>query len=175
MGFQTSVVVTPAQGVAGDFASANPFFIRLADPINVSGVTAPLLSDGSAMIGLFAVPSPTVTGMISSANSAATSVLGFIHREMNAQINTLLVDNSMTVMKGMPVAIMTAGDFWCALTGTQASAVQPNTSVYYNPSNATIAFAAGTGFVNTNFVTGSTIAAGSVAGTVFKITKFSIQ
>lgn len=113
MGFQTSVNTTPAPAVAGDFASANP---------NASVVAGPgtfVAGSGGANVGLFGWAD--TDGLVTNAGSGAPT--GFIHRDTNALITTWLGEASMNIPEGLPVTLMSAGDFW-AQTLTNATVGQ---------------------------------------------------
>lgn len=105
--FQNQVFITPAQAVPGDFASSNPMVFKLTSVgktiADASGVTvgkfATLNSDG------------TVTSVPGAAPSSTTRI-GFVHRELNAQIVTFLAESGSTIQSGQPVALFGTGDFF---------------------------------------------------------------
>lgn len=107
MTFQTQVYINPAQAVAGDFASSNPMSYKLAG-------TGKCVADASGVtVGHFAVlnANGTVTSVPGAAPSS-TSRIGFVPREMNAQIVTFLAESGMTIYPGQPVSLFGKGDFW---------------------------------------------------------------
>lgn len=101
-GFQTSVNITPAPAVAGDFASANPNASVLAGP------GAFVAGTGGANVGVFGWAD--ANGLVTNAGVGAPT--GFIHRDMQALIVTWLAQQSMNIPAGQPVTLMSAGDFW---------------------------------------------------------------
>ena len=116
MTFQKQVYINPAQAVAGDFVSSNPMIYKLSG-------TGKMVADASGVtVGHFAVLNAdgTVTSVPGAAPSSTTRI-GFVHREMNAQITTYLAESGMTIRVGEPVALFGKGDFWIvadAITGT---------------------------------------------------------
>ncbi|WWQ13000.1 minor head protein [Ralstonia phage PQ43W] len=105
--FQNQVYVNPANALPGDFASSNPMIYKLS-------ATGKMIADASGVtIGKFAVLNAdgTVTSVPGAAPSSTTRI-GFVHREMNAQITAFLAENGYTIAKGMPVALFGTGDFW---------------------------------------------------------------
>ena len=115
--FQNQVFITPAQAVAGDFASSNPFDYKLSS-------TGKMVADSSGVtVGHFAAlnANGTVTSVPGSAPSGGLSRVGFVHRENNAQITTFLAESGVTIQPGQPVALFGRGDFWVvadAITST---------------------------------------------------------
>ena len=120
-GFQQQVNVSLAPGVAGDFASANPWATFDAGPGGlVSGaqgltvglfawVTGPHDPDGSCLIANnFFVAGP----------QAIPNVAGFVHREQQGLITAFLSDAGMTIQSGVAVSLMIQGDFWVVNNGT---------------------------------------------------------
>src|ERR1035437_3342189 len=114
-GFQTQVQAQPAMAVAGDFASANPWFSYDAGPgglvAGAGGLTVgrfawttlPLDADGTPQIAL---------------NSGAGPVAGFVQRAMQASIITYLANAGMIILQGQMVTLMNGGDFWVKNEGT---------------------------------------------------------
>lgn len=116
MTFQTQVYINPAQAVAGDFASSNPMIYKL------SGTGLCVADSSGVTVGHFAVlnTNGTVTSVPGAAPSSNTRI-GFVHREMNAQIVTYLAESSMVIYPGQPVSLFGKGDFWVkadAISGT---------------------------------------------------------
>ena len=133
MPFQSSVNVTQAPGVAGDFASANP---RHSTPSVPGGFVA---GPNGLTIGLFAW-ADTGTGTILS-NTGTGLPTCFVHRAMQALITTYLSEYGMTIPAGMGVGEMfNAGDFFVKNAG--ASAVTIGMKAFANNTNGTISFAA---------------------------------
>lgn len=104
--FQNQVYVTPALGIAGQFASSNPMVYKLSG-------TGKMVADASGVtVGHFAAlnSNGTVTSVPGTAPNA--SRIGFVHRENNAQITTFLAEASMVIQPGQPVALFGTGDFY---------------------------------------------------------------
>ena len=140
--FPTSVNVTQAPAVAGDWASANPRHSALSVP---GGYYA---GPNGLTMALFAWQD-TATGPILS-NSGTGAPTGFVHRDKVALITTYLTGFGMTIPAGLPVGcLFNAGDLFAMNTGTNAVTV--GMSAFANNTNGTVSFApAGT------TVTGST-------------------
>jgi hypothetical protein len=105
--FQNQVYITPAQAVPGDFASSNPMVYKLSS-------TGKMVADASGVtVGRFCVLNAdgTVTSVPGAAPSS-TSRIGFVHREMNAQITTFLAESGNTIQVGQPVAAFGTGDWF---------------------------------------------------------------
>lgn len=120
-GFQTQVSSQPAFAVAGDFASQNPYFTFDAGPGGlVSGTPG-------VAVGRFAWVYPPVdaagTGKV-ALNTGAGPVAGFVHREQQATITAFLGINSMQIVPGQQMTLMTGGDFWVVNDGTTEAAPQ---------------------------------------------------
>lgn len=115
--FQNQVYINPAQALPGDFASSNPMVYKLAS-------TGRMVADASGVkVGQFCALNAdgTVTTVPGSAPSGGLSRVGFVHREMNAQIITYLAESGYTIQAGQPVAAFGNGDWFIkadAITGT---------------------------------------------------------
>lgn len=119
-GFQTQVYNQPAQAVAGDFASANPYFSYDAGP---GGLIA---GDAGLVIGKFAWVYPPLDSNSApqvALNTGNGAVAGFVHRAQQGLNSTFLSDAGMTVLKGLPVTLMVGGDFWCVNAGAAQALV----------------------------------------------------
>lgn len=145
--FQNQVYITPAQAVPGDFASSNPMIYKLSS-------TGKMVADASGVtVGHFAVLNAdgTVTSVPGAAPSSTTRI-GFVHREMNAQITTFLAESGNTIQPGQPVAMFGTGDFFVnadAITGTPsrgAAIVWDTTTGLINVGGATSATVLDTGY-----------------------------
>lgn len=145
--FQNQVYITPAQAVPGDFASSNPMIYKLSS-------TGKMVADSSGVtVGHFAVLNAdgTVTSVPGAAPSSTTRI-GFVHREMNAQITTFLAESGNTIQPGQPVAMFGTGDFFVnadAITGTPsrgAVIVWDTTTGLINVGGATSATVLDTGY-----------------------------
>jgi hypothetical protein len=133
MAFQTSMQVTQAPGVAGDFASENPRHSQLSVP---GGFVA---GPNGVTIGLFAW-ADTATGTILS-NTGTGLPTCFMHRNMQGMLTTYLQEYGMTIPAGMGVGEMfSGGDFFVKNAG--ASAVTIGMKAFANTTNGTVSFAA---------------------------------
>ena len=149
MPFQTSVNITPAPAVAGDFASANPNASVDAGP------GAFVAGTGGANVGLFGWAD--ANGLVTNAGSGVPT--GFIHRDMQALIVTWLAEASMNIPAGNPVTLMSAGDFWAksltvATVGQKVFASNTDGTVKTDAAGATVA-----GYTETKWFVGSAAAA----------------
>jgi hypothetical protein len=170
-GFQQQVYNQPAQGVAGDFASTNPYFTYDAGP---GGLVAGV---GGVQVGAFAwayPPADPNSAPTTVLNSGAGPVSGFIGRALQGLNTTYLLDASMMIPVGFMVTLFTGGCFWVVNNGTTTSALGNKT--YANFANGLASFAP-TGTPNTGATsTASTItpetasATGSITGDVMTIT-----
>jgi hypothetical protein len=162
MGFPTSVNVTQAPAVEGDFASANPRHSVLSE---AGGFVA---GDDGLIIGRFAwIASDGVT-LNNTAESGAPDC--FVHRDLQALITTYLAEHSMTIPAGFGIGeVYDGGDFWAKNTassgtvsrGQKAFAKLADGSVQFAAAGATVS-----NYVETNFYA----ATGGGAGDLIKIT-----
>lgn len=136
-GFQTQVYNQPAIGIAGDFASANPYFTYDAGP---GGLVA-----GSAglTVGRFAWVYPPLDP--NNAPTVATNVgngpvAGFVHRSLQGLNTVFLSDASQLIPQGIPVTLMTGGDFDVVNSGTGQALV--GQKAFANLTNGLVQFAA---------------------------------
>lgn len=108
--FQTSVTTQPALGVAGDFASANPFFSYDAGPGGLVAGASGLVMGRFAWVAPYPQDADNA-GQVAN-NSGSGPVSGFVHRRQGkALITTFLASSSMTINSGFPVDLATGGDF----------------------------------------------------------------
>ena len=123
--FQNQVYINPAVALPGDFASSNPMDFKVSS-------SGRLVADANGVtVGRFAVVNngTTTTGTVTSVPSAAVNpeLVVFVHREMNAQINTFLAESGNTIAQGEPVAAFRTGDFFVnadVITGTPVNGAQ---------------------------------------------------
>jgi hypothetical protein len=141
-GFQTQVYNQPAQAVAGDFASANPYFTFDAGP---GGLVA---GAAGVTVGRFAwvtAPLDPNSACQIANNFGQGQPAGFVHRSLQGLNTVFLSDASMLIPQGLMVTLMTGGDFWVINSGTVA-AVAPGANqpipmkAYASLSNGAIAF-----------------------------------
>src|SRR5215472_6128586 len=117
-GFQTQVYNQPAQAVAGDFASANPYFTFDAGP---GGLVA---GAAGVTVGRFAwVTAPLdPNSACQIANNFGQGLpAGFVHRALQGLNTVFLSDASMLIPQGLMVTLMTGGDFWVVNNGSVAA------------------------------------------------------
>ncbi len=130
--FQTSVNVIQAPGVPGDFASADPSF----STVTSGGIL--VAATGGVTVGCFAWINAAQT-QVASTGSGAPS--GFVHREMQATINTFPGEFGMTILAGQRVgSLMTGGCFYAKNVGAGVAAI--GMKAFANTTNGTVSFAA---------------------------------
>lgn len=103
MGFQKTVNLVQAPGVAGDFASTNPFSSVLAAP---GALVAPA---GGLRVGNFAWVGPA--GQVSQSYVSGYQI-GFLGRNEQALITQFLGEYSLVVPAGFMVTLFNGGDFF---------------------------------------------------------------
>lgn len=171
-GFQTQVGANPAPAIAGDFASANPYYSVDAGPgglvAGVNGVT----------IGRFAWANYSVTDNDGAAAAVANTGFGvptgFVHRHQQGLITAFLAGASMLIAPGFQMALMKGGDFWIKNDGLAAAVPGMKAFADFSDGHARFA-AAGSAANNVAAATGSIAAStgsftGSIAGDVMTIT-----
>jgi hypothetical protein len=170
-GFQTSVTTLPALGVAGDFASANPYFSYDAGP---GGLVA---GANGLTVGRFAWVAPYPldadnAGQVAN-NNGIGQVAGFVHRSQRALITTYLADASMVVPAGLDVSLMTGGDFLMKNDGT-ADALMGQ-KAYADLATGKVTFAAtasptaGATSTAASIAAGSASVTGSISGNILTV------
>lgn len=143
MPFQSVINDDFAPGIAGEFASADPWASVVAGPGRL--VAGPAGVSG----GLFAWLDSTRT----LASNFGTGVpAGFMKRDRSALITTYLAETGMVVQPGKEITLYTGGVFWVTTT-TNATVGQKVFAVY------------GTGAIATG-TTGSTLAGSSFTGSI---------
>lgn len=159
--FQTSINVVQAPGLPGDFASADPHFSTVTSGgILVAGT-------GGVTVGCFAWLNAAQT-VARSAGTGAPS--GFVHREMQATINTFPAEFGMTIPEGQRVgSLMSGGCYFAknagagtAAIGMKAFANTTNGSVSFAAAGATVAGSAETKWFCVGWGEGGTGAAGEL-------------
>lgn len=133
MALQKQVNIAIGLGVAGDFASQNPYHTLLAGRAQYRVGASPIA------IGMFAEADP-VTGLVTSAVSG-TKPFGFVGRQSNnAIITQWLGSNSMALQPGYGVTLYDGGDFYIQI----ASATVSGQNVFASTADGSIATATGT-------------------------------
>lgn len=138
-GFQQQAYNQPAQAVEGDFASANPYFTFDAGP---GGLVA---GPSGLTIGRFAWALPPLDpngGPQIAVNSGFGPVTGFVRRDQQGLNSTFLSDAGMSYLSGLPVTLMTGGDFWVKNTGAAQATLNPPTKAFANLLTGAVSFAA---------------------------------
>lgn len=129
MGFQRTIKSQPAPGVEGDFAGANP----QGSLLPVVGGAWKVAAGQAVRVGYFAWGAGD--GLVYSSAAAAGAApggvvgLGFVGRQANipsALITNFLDESVMTLQAGMPVTLLTAGDFYANFPAGAAA----NAAVY---------------------------------------------
>lgn len=156
MSFQTSVNVTQAPGVEGDFASVNPRHSLLSVP---GGFVA---GPAGLTIGRFAWTDPTGT-ILSNTGTGVPAC--FIHRAMQGSFSPYLLSGSMMIMPGQGVGEMfDGGDFFARNVGASASA--RGMKAYASTTDGSVSFAAPgaapAGTIETKWFAGTAAAAGEL-------------
>ncbi len=165
-GFQTSVNITPAPGVAGDFASANPRASVLTSDRGFVAGTA------GVIVGRFAWADDATN--VTVANSGTGAPTGFVARSGQVGLITAwLAESSMSIPAGLPVVLHSAGDFWVKNDGTTAATI--GMKAYANYATGQVTFAATGAPPTGGSVTGSIAAStfsvtGSIADTLLTVT-----
>lgn len=138
--FQTQVNIYPAPAVEGDFASANPRASVVAGPgALIVGNTTPVgLTQAGVLVGRFAWASAgsavnpvsgEVDGMVTVSSSGAGAPTGFVHREQQALITVFLGKATQLVPVGLPITLMSEGEFWAINASNAASVIGNNVYV----------------------------------------------
>jgi len=169
-GFQSQVNTVPAPAVAGDFASANPYFTVDAGP---GGFVA---GAAGVIVGHFAwtVPPVDPNGANQVVNSFGSGpVTGFVHREQQGLITLYLAEAGMLIQPGFPVTLCNGGDFWVKNDGTTEALVGQKAFALQANGGATFA-AAGTvpsgASVTASIAATTASVTGSIAGDVLTVT-----
>jgi hypothetical protein len=161
MPFQSKVNALQAPGVAGDFASTNPFASLLAGP---GEYVAP---SGGLLVGNFAWFGPA--GQVSQSYVSGYQ-LGFVGRDQQALITAYLGEATMLIPQGFMVNAFVTGDFWAKFEG----GATPGQTVYADKTNgAPIAAASGStpAAASATGLVGSTAdGAGSITAGVLTVT-----
>lgn len=162
MGFQTLVGAQPAPAVAGDFASANPYFTVDAGP-------GALVAGDDVFVGRFGWMD-SVQRIVNC--SGAGPVTGFVHREQIGLLTQYLQQASMQLPEGFQMTLMNGGDFWAVQDG--AVAVTVGMKAYASYADGKVRFGP-TGTPATGGSATGTIAAGtgsftgSISGNILTI------
>jgi hypothetical protein len=124
MPFQSKVNSQQAPGVAGDFASTNPFASVLAGQ---GELVAPA---GGLVVGNFAWVGPA--GQVSQSYVAGYQI-GFLGRNEQALITQFLGEYTMVVPAGFMITLFNEGDFYAKFP----AGATPGQNVYADPNTGT--------------------------------------
>jgi hypothetical protein len=117
MPFQSTVNITQAPAIAGDFASLNPRHSALS-PTGDGNLSGFIAGTGGVGVGRFVW---AASDGVTLTNAGEGAPLGFVAREMQALITTFLGEASLVVPVGLALgSIFDGGDFWARDTGAQA-------------------------------------------------------
>lgn len=173
-GFQTQVYNQPAQAVVGDFASANQYYTFDAGPGGLVAGTA------GVVIGKFAWTTPPLDpngGAQIATNSGSGPVSGFVHRAQQGLNSTFLSDAGMTILQGLPVTLMTGGDFWVKNEGATQATV--GLKAFANLLTGAVSFAAAGTFPSSASDSGGAVVnttltlVGGISGNVLTVASIS--
>lgn len=155
MPFQQTVNSQPAQAVAGDFASANPYGTVDAGP-------GALVAGNDVYVGRFAWQD-SVQRIVHCSGSGP--VTGFVHRKQIGLLTAYLQQASMQLPQGFQMTLMNWGDFWAVNDG--AAAVTLGMKAYASYADGKVRFGA-TGAPSTGGSATGSIAAstGSFTGSI---------
>lgn len=171
-GFQTQVGSASAPAVAGDFASANPWFSFDAGPGGLVAGAGGVTIGGFAWV--YAPADPDGTGkIVQSYGTGAPD--GFVHRAQQGLITDYLAFAGTLIKPGYQMGLMTGGDFWVKNNGSGSA--QRGNKAWASARDGSVAFAA-TGAANAPggaSVTGtiasqSTTFNGAIVGDVLTVT-----
>lgn len=190
-GIQTQVNVVQASAVAGDWASGNPRSFYTSGPgglvVGPSGLTVGLF----AWVNWMGLADPDSAPIIASnfyggipfgafgfGGAGGAAPTGFVHREQQGLNATYLLDASMFIPQGFPIALCTSGDVWVKNQGTGAA--YPGYQAFANFSNGQISFLAAGASAPTVTAATSAIAAatgitavGGISGNLMTLTAVS--
>jgi hypothetical protein len=123
--FQNKVNLQQAPAVAGDFASSNPRASVLA------GEGGLVSGPGGVTVGRFAWILPDGKTVVNYGTAPAKPA-GFVHREQQALITAFLGEASNVIPEGMPVTLMSEGDFFALNAGPSASTMEETIYASYS-------------------------------------------
>jgi hypothetical protein len=173
-GWQQQVYNSPAQAVAGDFASTNPVFTYDAGP---GGLVA---GAAGVTIGRFAWVYPPLdpnSAPTTALNSGAGPVTGFVHREQQGLNSTFLSNAGMTILSGLMVTLFTGGDFWAVNSGSAQALI--GQKAFANLNTGLVSFAAAGTFPSSASDSGGAVVnttltlVGSISGNTLTVASIS--
>lgn len=158
-GFQTSVNLQQAPGIAGDFASANP----RSSVVGHEGTF--VAGTGGVTVARFGWE---VNGLVTNAGTGVPT--GFVgRRQAGALITTYLAETGNIVPPGFEITLFKDGDFWVEITvavatkGQKVFASLTTGQIQPGAAGATIAGYVETPWSIASFPTGGTGAVGELA------------
>lgn len=163
MPFQSKVNTNQAPGVAGDFASTNPFSSILA---TAGALVAPA---GGLVVGNFAWVGPA--GQVSQSYQAGWQI-GFLGRNEQALITEFLGESTLVVPEGFMVTLFDGGDFWAYFAdgATALATVYADEDTGAPQMQATNSFTGSVGFTGTaSFATNVMTVVAQTAGSLIEV------
>jgi hypothetical protein len=163
MPFQKTINNTQAPGVAGDFASTNPFSSVLAGP---GALVAPA---GGLVVGNFAWVGPA--GQVSQSYQAGWQI-GFLGRNEQALITEFLGESTLVVPEGFMVTLFDGGDFWAYFAdgATALATVYADEDTGAPQMQSTNSFTGSVGFAGTaSFATNVMTVVTQTAGSIIEV------
>lgn len=154
MGFQKTMNRDLPIGVAGDFASTNPYHSMLAGEGQFTA------GDKGVTVGRFAW-ADNDTGAVLNVKSDDAR-LGFVYRDQSAIITAYLAESSMVIPTGLGVTLYDGGDFFASF----AAGASIGQKVFASDTDGTAkasSSATEAGYTDTGFTVASKAAAGAVA------------
>lgn len=156
MPFQTTVNISPALALPGDFADANP-----RGSVD-AGQGAFVAGSAGLTCGLFAWVDTATNTLASNVGTGAPT--GFVHREQLGLITVYLAETGNLIPPGMPITLMQSGSYWVRNNGGSAVAIMQK--AFTSNTTGTITFAAAgatvAGSTETKWYAHSTGAAGEL-------------
>lgn len=165
-GFQTQVGTTPAFGIPGNFASANPHFSVDFGP---GGAVA---GPQGCVVGRFAwASSPAGGDGAPSAinNFGAGAPTGFVAAEQQGLNTIYLADASMLIPAGFGMGLFSGTDFWVKNDDPSVQAL-PGGTVYAELATGKIRTAAATGSATGSIAAGTASFTAGIAGDIMTVT-----
>ena len=153
--FQKQVNTQQAPAVAGDFASNNP----TASALSIEAK----LTAGAAGVTVGRIGWADASGIVTNAKGSKVQY-GFVPRvQGTALIQSILAESTMLITEGMPVTLLTQGDFW----GAFAAGATQGQKVFASDTDGTLSAAAAgatvAGSTETKFFVATTCLSGELA------------
>ncbi len=172
MPFQTQVLLDPAPGLEGGWASVNPHHSMLNPNTGdsaTSGYSSWKAGTGGLIVGRFGF-ADTIAGTVVSVNPGGTGIrIGFVHRFQPVLIQGYLGAAAMALYAGQETDIADGGDFWVRLAaggapGQKLFATNVDGSAVAGAAGATVAGATETAWFVDSFAPAGGLAKMSTRG-----------